>query len=125
MGCVDVKDVDATAAQAAKAGGTVHRPPMDIPDVGRFAIVADRPGPSRCSRPLPAATHSPRHPARPGMAAGTRCMRALGTIDEAGRLKQLKPKEGRSDIELKSKRAIGIDANVPRRTNAAGVIGAG
>jgi uncharacterized protein len=31
MGCVDVKDVDSTAAQAAKAGGTVHRPPMDIP----------------------------------------------------------------------------------------------
>jgi hypothetical protein len=43
----------------------------------------------------------------------------------AQRLKQLKQKDAGSDIELKRKRAIGRDANVPKRTIAAGVIGAG
>ncbi len=37
---VSVDDVDAAAARAEKAGGTVLHPPTDIP-VGRFAIIAD------------------------------------------------------------------------------------
>jgi uncharacterized protein len=40
-GYVAVDDVDAQAARIAAAGGTVHRPPDDIPGVGRFAMVAD------------------------------------------------------------------------------------
>ena len=32
-----VDDIDKTAAQAAELGGTVFVPPMDIPEVGRFA----------------------------------------------------------------------------------------
>lgn len=34
-------DVDATVARAANAGAAVFVPPMDIPQVGRFAVLAD------------------------------------------------------------------------------------
>ncbi len=37
-------DVDATAESVKKAGGAVHRPPADIPGIGRFAVVADPQG---------------------------------------------------------------------------------
>lgn len=43
-GYVAVDDADATCAQVRKLGGAVHRPPGDIPGVGRFAIVADPAG---------------------------------------------------------------------------------
>ena len=41
MGYIGVDDVDAYAKKAEAAGGAVHRPPEDIPGVGRFALVAD------------------------------------------------------------------------------------
>jgi predicted enzyme related to lactoylglutathione lyase len=41
---VAVDDADATAARAAKLGGKVVSPPEDIPDIGRFAILADGDG---------------------------------------------------------------------------------
>jgi predicted enzyme related to lactoylglutathione lyase len=41
MGYVGVADTDATAKRIADTGGRVHRAPADIPDVGRFAVVAD------------------------------------------------------------------------------------
>jgi uncharacterized protein len=44
IGYVAVEDVDATAAQATANGGRVYVPPTDIPNVGRFAIVADPQG---------------------------------------------------------------------------------
>lgn len=44
IGYVAVDDVDARAAEFAARGGTVHRPPQDIPGVGRFAVVADPQG---------------------------------------------------------------------------------
>ncbi len=44
FGYILVTDVDATAARVRQAGGTVHRPPNDIPGVGRFAVVADPQG---------------------------------------------------------------------------------
>ena len=44
MGYVAVPDVDASAARATAKGGAVHVPPMDIPGVGRFAIIADPQG---------------------------------------------------------------------------------
>lgn len=44
MGYVGVDDVDACAARLKAAGGTVHRPPEDIPGVGRFCVVADPDG---------------------------------------------------------------------------------
>ena len=43
-GYVCVDDVDATAAAAKSAGATLHREPMDIPGVGRFAIMGDPQG---------------------------------------------------------------------------------
>jgi len=41
VGYISVADVDAMAARLQAAGGQVHRPPEDIPGVGRFAVVAD------------------------------------------------------------------------------------
>lgn len=41
---VAVADVDAAAAKVPGLGGTVHVPPTDIPQIGRFAIVVDPSG---------------------------------------------------------------------------------
>jgi predicted enzyme related to lactoylglutathione lyase len=41
MGYVAVADVDAAAAKAKNLGGSIHVPPSDIPNVGRFAVIAD------------------------------------------------------------------------------------
>ncbi len=43
---VAVKDVDATVAQARERGGRVYVEPNDIPNVGRFAVIADPQGAS-------------------------------------------------------------------------------
>jgi predicted enzyme related to lactoylglutathione lyase len=43
-GYVCVDDCDAAAEEVKQLGGTVRQPPMDIPGVGRFAIVADPTG---------------------------------------------------------------------------------
>ncbi|MBD2354242.1 VOC family protein [Tolypothrix sp. FACHB-123] len=41
---VTVNDVDATAKQVEELGGKVCFAPMDIPDVGRFAMIQDPQG---------------------------------------------------------------------------------
>lgn len=41
MGYIGVDDVDAHTTRVRAAGGAVHRPPEDIPGVGRFCVVAD------------------------------------------------------------------------------------
>jgi predicted enzyme related to lactoylglutathione lyase len=41
FGYVAVADVDTAAKAVGAAGGNAHRPPADIPGVGRFAVVAD------------------------------------------------------------------------------------
>ena len=41
LGYVGVDNVDETAAKVSAEGGTVHRAPEDIPNIGRFAIVTD------------------------------------------------------------------------------------
>jgi predicted enzyme related to lactoylglutathione lyase len=41
IGYVAVDDLEASTAKVAELGGTVHRPPSDIPGVGRFSVVAD------------------------------------------------------------------------------------
>lgn len=43
-GYIAADDVDAKAAEIAAAGGLVHRPPQDIPGIGRFAVVCDPQG---------------------------------------------------------------------------------
>ena len=46
MGYIGVDDVDAHADKVKAAGGAIHRPPEDIPNVGRFAVAADPHGAS-------------------------------------------------------------------------------
>jgi len=41
---VHVTDVDAITAKARQLGGTIHREPTDIPNIGRFAVLADPTG---------------------------------------------------------------------------------
>jgi hypothetical protein len=61
-GYIGVDDVDAACAKVKSLGGSVRREPVDIPGIGRFAIVADpsgavfammRPIPPEGSRPEP------------------------------------------------------------------------
>lgn len=44
MGSVEVEDVDAAAAATKKLGGKVYVEPFDIPEVGRYAVIADPQG---------------------------------------------------------------------------------
>src|SRR5271169_3910969 len=44
MGYIGVDDVDAFAGKVTAAGGAIHRPPTDIPNVGRFAVASDPTG---------------------------------------------------------------------------------
>ena len=46
LGYVTVADVDATVKKADALGGQVCMPPMDVPTVGRIAILQDPPGAS-------------------------------------------------------------------------------
>jgi len=46
---VTVSDVDATAARAEELGGRILRPPMDIPQVGRFCVLQDPQGATLCA----------------------------------------------------------------------------
>lgn len=44
LGYILVDDVDAKAKEIEAAGGAIHMPPSDIPNVGRFAMAADNGG---------------------------------------------------------------------------------
>lgn len=44
LGYVGVDDVDAAVAEVLRLGGSVHAPADNIPDVGRYAVVADPQG---------------------------------------------------------------------------------
>jgi predicted enzyme related to lactoylglutathione lyase len=41
---IGVDDVDESAEKVTSLGGQIHCPPMDIPGVGRFSVVADPTG---------------------------------------------------------------------------------
>ena len=41
---IGTEDVDASAGKAKELGATVHMPPTDIPNVGRFAVLMDPTG---------------------------------------------------------------------------------
>lgn len=63
LGYVGVDDVDAKAAAAERLGAKVHHAPTDIPNVGRFAVLADPQGaafalfkPNGTGTPLPPMT---------------------------------------------------------------------
>jgi len=64
LGYVGVADTDAAAKRIVEAGGAIHRSPDDIPNVGRFAVVADPGGAMfMLLTPLPRGDASP--PAEP------------------------------------------------------------
>jgi predicted enzyme related to lactoylglutathione lyase len=44
IGYIHVDDVDAFAKRITAAGGVIHKPAMDIPDIGRFCVVGDPQG---------------------------------------------------------------------------------
>ena len=44
MPYIAVDDIDAKAQKCTELGGTVKLPPTDIPDVGRFCVIADPTG---------------------------------------------------------------------------------
>jgi predicted enzyme related to lactoylglutathione lyase len=44
MGYILTSDVDGMARQVTQSGGALHRPPSDIPGIGRFAVAADPQG---------------------------------------------------------------------------------
>jgi predicted enzyme related to lactoylglutathione lyase len=67
-GYIAVDDVDAYAGKVKAAGGTIHRPPADIPEVGRFAVAADPQGatfilfqPNSAEGPAPVPPGTPGH----------------------------------------------------------------
>jgi predicted enzyme related to lactoylglutathione lyase len=67
LGYVAVADVDAAASAFAAAGGSIDKPPADIPGVGRFAVVTDPQGAmltvfaSHEQPPAPVAPGTPGH----------------------------------------------------------------
>jgi predicted enzyme related to lactoylglutathione lyase len=70
MGYVHVDDVDASADQAGRLGGTLYVPPTDIPEVGRFAVIADPQGASialyKSASPAPEAADTAMRPGHMG-----------------------------------------------------------
>lgn len=44
LGYIGTPDVDAATASVTQAGGSIYRPPEDIPNIGRFSVVADPQG---------------------------------------------------------------------------------
>lgn len=67
-GYIHVADTDGTAQRIVAAGGRIQRPPDDIPEVGRFAVVADPGGATfMLLSPLPREQQlAPVAPATPG-----------------------------------------------------------
>jgi predicted enzyme related to lactoylglutathione lyase len=78
-----VVDVDAAAKRAGELGGKIYMPPTDIPNVGRFAVVADPQG--AVLLPFRDKTESPEREGPP--AVGTFCWDELATSDPAAAAK--------------------------------------
>jgi predicted enzyme related to lactoylglutathione lyase len=81
VGYIDAADVDGAAAKVERLGGKIHRGPADIPNVGRFAVVADPQGAIfNLFKPLPPAQPVERVPSS---AAGNVGWHELHTTDWA------------------------------------------
>ncbi len=80
LGYVGVPDTDAAAKRVAEAGGTIHRSPADIPNVGRFAVVADPGGALfELFTPLPRADEPPPAlPTTPGLVSWHELYTSMG-----------------------------------------------
>jgi predicted enzyme related to lactoylglutathione lyase len=79
IGYIAVDDVDAVAARTKQAGGAVHRGPADIPNIGRFAVVADPQGAVfALFKGLPGDRGEPAKPGTPGHAGWHELLAANG-----------------------------------------------
>jgi predicted enzyme related to lactoylglutathione lyase len=79
IGYVGVNDVDACAGRITNAGGAVHVPPTDIPNIGRFAMVADPQGAAfSLFKPVSDMPPPPPDPATPGTIGWHELMAADG-----------------------------------------------
>ncbi len=76
MGYIAVDDVKAYADKVKAAGGAIHRPPTEIPNVGTFAIAGDPSGAGCCSKAIASRRRS-RIRRSPAMSAGTSCTAAI------------------------------------------------
>lgn len=76
LGYVTVPDVDASFAQAKRLGAKGHVDPMDIPDVGRMAVIQDPQGAAMCLF-----TPSPKPDASGGPPEGVVSWHELATTD--------------------------------------------
>jgi predicted enzyme related to lactoylglutathione lyase len=79
IGYITVDDVDAACARAPELGGTVCVPGTDIPDTGRFAVIADPTGATFS----PFTFSSDPLPELPELPAGAFCWDELLTTDPA------------------------------------------
>jgi hypothetical protein len=80
LGYVGVPDTDAAANHIVATGGAIHRGPDDIPDVGRFAVVADPGGAVfMLLTPLPRAdAPPPAAPTTPGLVSWHELYSSIG-----------------------------------------------
>jgi predicted enzyme related to lactoylglutathione lyase len=79
LGYIHVGDADAAAKSIAEAGGKVLMGPDDIPEVGRFAMVADPGGaPFYVMMPFPRGEMPPLDPETPGVVSWHELYSSLG-----------------------------------------------
>lgn len=80
LGYIGVPDTDAAAKRIAEAGGAIRRGPENIPNVGRFAVVADPGGaPFMLLTPLPRADAPPApEPWTPGLVSWHELVSSIG-----------------------------------------------
>jgi uncharacterized protein len=79
VGYVGVADVDAHVGRVTRAGGKVHVPPTDIPNIGRFAMVTDPQGATfNLFKPVSDMPPAPADPATPGTIGWHELMAADG-----------------------------------------------
>jgi predicted enzyme related to lactoylglutathione lyase len=80
---VAVENVDAAAARVKELGGKIQSPPMDIPNVGRFAVCTDPQGASFALH-----THARPYPEEPAVPpVSSFCWEELSTSDPEGAAK--------------------------------------
>lgn len=83
VSAIDVANLEATVARAARLGGAVASPPSDVPGLGRLAALTDQQGALFCALEwAPGAIRPPEPPASP--APGSVAWNELLTADPAG-----------------------------------------
>jgi predicted enzyme related to lactoylglutathione lyase len=83
VSAIDVANLEATVARAARLGGAVASPPSDVPGLGRIAALTDQQGALFCALEWsPAAIRPPERPESPG--TGSVAWNELLTADPGG-----------------------------------------